>query len=288
MIRRVAVGCGTFELSDEEPRPAPPLSSSAVPVVLLHGFAGSKETWASLRGWLGESRRVLSLDLPGHGGSMPGDGEAAGLSMERCAAAVVNLLVEALGLPRFALAGYSMGGRLALAIALEYGDRVERLVLESASAGIADPDEREARRRSDEALARFIETAGLEAFADRWERMPIFSSLANQSEEVRADLRRRRVASSAAGLAASLRAMGVGRQPWLGTRLGELKMPALVIAGALDAKFVTIGKNLSAGLRRARLEIIDGAGHLPHLERAAEFNRFVAEFLDGEAPQGSS
>lgn len=278
MIRRIAAGCGTFELSDEGPHAAP--SSPVEPVVLLHGFTGSKESWLQLREWLRRTRRVLSIDLPGHGGTtFQGDG-VENCSMEACAAAIIELLTGQLGVPRFALIGYSMGGRLALFIALEYGEYVTKLVIESASAGIADPGEREARRASDEELAKFIETRGIEAFVDRWERMALFASLRNQPEHIRAELRRERLASSGAGLAAGLRGMGVGRQPWLGARLSELKMPALIVAGALDAKFVEIGRNLSAGIRGSRLEIIEGAGHIPHLERAAAFSRLVTDFLD--------
>jgi 2-succinyl-6-hydroxy-2,4-cyclohexadiene-1-carboxylate synthase len=286
MIRRVALGCGTFELGDDGPSPAPfPSAPAREPAVLLHGFTGNKQNWAPLRDEVARTRRVLSLDLPGHGGTEMAHAE--GCSMERTAAAVIELLVGALAVHRFVLVGYSMGGRLALFIALHYPDRVERLVLESASAGIADRGERQARIRSDEALARLVETDGIEAFVDRWELLPLFSSLAGLPAEARDELRRQRLACSPAGLAASLRAIGTATQPYLGRRLGELRMPVLVVAGALDAKFVEIGKNLSAGIACSRLAIVEGAGHIPHVERAAEFNRLVMSFLDNDARQTS-
>jgi 2-succinyl-6-hydroxy-2,4-cyclohexadiene-1-carboxylate synthase len=286
MIRRVALGCGTFELSDEGPAAGSfPSASARDPVVLLHGFTGSKQSWVALCAELAPTRRVLSLDLPGHGGTEMT--QAGGRSMERVAAAVMELLIGALAVPRFALVGYSMGGRLALFIALHYPQRVGRLVLESASAGIADRREREKRARSDEALAQLLESAGIEAFVDRWERLALFSSLAKLPAEVRESIRRQRLACSASGLAASLRAIGTGTQPYLGRRLGELRIPALIVVGALDAKFVEIGKNLLTGIRGSRLEIVEGAGHIPHLERAAEFNRLVAGFLDNQARQTS-
>lgn len=280
MIGRVALGASIVEFSDEGPWVHVPHQQRRVPVVLLHGFTGSKESWLELRGELSHSRRVVSIDLPGHGGTQTGPG-LENYSMPSAAAMVTTLLTENLGAPRFVLLGYSMGGRLALAIALDYPSRVEQLVLESASPGIADQSERARRRQSDEELAAFVETRGIEAFVDRWERNPRFDSLVALASDQRKRLRSLRLRCSASGLARSLRAMGAGAQPWLGDRLAELQTPTLLVAGALDHKFAEIGRAMAARIPRAGLEIIGGAGHAPHLEQPAQFNRVVARFLDG-------
>lgn len=274
MIRRIPVRHGVLELADEVPDGRPP----AVPaIVLLHGFTGSKESWLELREELRKTRRVLSLDLPGHGATQI-SGDASRFSMESTARSVIEAL-EALDITRFALVGYSMGGRLALYLALEYGTRVERLALESASAGIADPDERRRRKQADEELAKFLESAPIDAFVKRWESMPLFDSQRELGAGVRESLRRARLSCTPAGLAASLRGIGTGNQPWLGARLGELALPVLIVVGALDSKFMKIGAHLARGIRRASLSVVSGAGHTPHLERPAEFNRALINFI---------
>lgn len=285
MIRRVEVPGAVFEVSDESGGANRAREAGGAPqaerecVVLLHGFTGSKQSWACLRSALAQRRRVVSLDLPGHGATVT-SGAAGCPTMAQCAELVAEVLA-ALGVERFSLVGYSMGGRLALFLALRQARRIHRLVLESASAGIAEPAERARRRAADEELAALVEKCGVEAFIERWERIALFESLAELALETRAELRRQRLSCQAGGLAASLRGMGAGAQPWLGEQLGRLAMPALIIAGGRDSKFVAIGRELAARLPKARLAIIAGAGHVAHLERPAMFNRTVIDFLDG-------
>ena len=83
-----------------------------------------------------------------------------------------------------------MGGRVALQFALGAPDRLWALVLESASPGIDDADEREDRVRSDDALADEIEQNGIEAFVDRWQAIPLFASQSRLSDAARDELRR--------------------------------------------------------------------------------------------------
>ncbi len=269
MIRRIRLRQGFLEMSDE--------GSGGEAVLLLHGFTGSKESWIGLRRALAPERRVIALDLPGHGGTEVGR-DPADYSMERSSEGIENVLRE-LAIERVALVGYSMGGRLALYFTLSRPERVSRVVLESASAGIADATERAERVASDEALAALLESAGIEAFVERWEALPLFQSLADLTVEARDRLHRQRLACSPAGLAASLRGLGTGSQPWLGDRLGEIGVPVLLIAGSRDAKFARIGRDLVRSIPEARLEIIEGAGHIPHIERPEAFDRLVHEFF---------
>lgn len=271
MIFRRAIAASTLELADEGHAELPP-------VVLLHGFTGAKETWASLRRRLSARYRVITIDLPGHGGSDPVPGGFAA-TVDAIAA-----LLDALWVGTAALAGYSLGGRLALALALTRPDQVARLLLESASPGIADDAERETRRHEDDRLANFVETAGIEAFVDRWERLELFATLAALPPEARGALRRQRLAGSASGLAASLRSVGVARQPWLGERLGEIAIPVTLVAGSEDTKFRAVAAAMATRITGARLEIVDGAGHVTHLERSDAFEAVVDRFLAGHAP----
>src|SRR3954452_22885700 len=100
-------------------------------LVLLHGFTQTRQSWRRTIAALGGRRRALAPDLPGHGHAA-----ARPASFPACTG-----YVRALGGERFALAGYSMGGRIALHAALALGDRLDRVVLVGARPGIADPVE---------------------------------------------------------------------------------------------------------------------------------------------------
>lgn len=224
------------------------------PLVLLHGFSQTGRSWDGVRAALG-GVETLAPDLRGHGG-------AAGARPIETAALVADVL--ALAPPgRFALAGYSMGGRLALHVALAAPERLAGLGLISTTAGIEDVDERAARRAADEALADEIERDGIEAFAERWAALALFAS---QSPEVRARAQRERLAQDPAGLAASLRGFGTGAMEPVWSRLGELSMPVAVIVGEADAKFRAIGDRLVEALPAGRLALVPGAGHALPLE----------------------
>lgn len=252
------------------------LAGDGPALLLLHGFTGAAATWAPFVGRL-NGRRTIAVDLIGHGGSdAPADSER--YRMERCVADLCAVL-DALGVTRADVLGYSMGGRVALHLAAAAPERVRALVLESSSPGIADPAERRARLAADEALAAAIERDGLAAFVDRWERLPLFASQAALPAETRARLRAQRLRNDPAGLAASLRGMGAGRQESLWDRLGSLGMPALLIAGELDEKYRAIAGAMASAMPGARAEIVPGAGHAVHLERPHAFLDAVLSFL---------
>jgi 2-succinyl-6-hydroxy-2,4-cyclohexadiene-1-carboxylate synthase len=241
-------------------------------LLLLHGFTGSREAWADLEPALAGVCDVIAVDLPGHG-SNPGP-----LSIEASA----DVLAEGLGRRRVDVLGYSLGARVALRLAIAHPDVVDRLILESPSAGIANEDKREARRREDERLATETERDGIEAFVDRWERNPIFATHGDLDAAVAARQRAIRLAQSARSLAGSLRAAGQGAMTPLHRRLGEVRAQTLVIAGALDTARPR-AEEVAAGIPSARLAIVDGAGHTPHLERPDAFASLVLEFLQEPA-----
>ncbi len=275
MRRSVRVRAGVVALA--EYGPARPLLSGVPCVVLLHGFTGSKASWTGLARSLRSAWRVIALDLPGHGDTVIHDRR-----FDYSLAATAELVAEALArldAAPFALVGYSMGGRLALQLALVHPRRVARLVLESASAGLVTPAARRRRQRADEALAAGLERDGIGAFVRRWEKRPLFRSLADAPARVRAGLRRQRLACSAAGLAASLRGMGAGAQPELWSRLPTVTVPTLVVVGACDRKFRRLGRGLVARIPNASMTVIEDAGHMPHLEQPRRFHGAVRAFL---------
>lgn len=247
-------------------------------VVLLHGFTGSSASWAQIAPRLAQAGyRVWAPDLLGHGaGDAPAD--PARYAMAQAAADLAALFRiwqgeagEQAGEKPLHLLGYSMGGRLALYLALHHPQWVQTLVLESASPGLDDPAQRAARRAQDEALAQRILERGISAFVDEWERLPLWASQARLPEEVRRSLRRQRLANRPLGLANSLRGMGTGVQPSLWPHLGELTCPVLLVVGAEDAKFVAINRRMARLIPQARLVVVPQAGHTVHLEQPAAF-----------------
>jgi 2-succinyl-6-hydroxy-2,4-cyclohexadiene-1-carboxylate synthase len=252
---------------------------SGPPLLLLHGFTGSAAEWAGLAPRLAQLREVIAVDLIGHGrSSAPAD--PARYTMEHCVVDLLALLDE-LGHERVELLGYSMGGRAALQLAVAAPGRVRSLILESASPGIADEAERAARVASDEELAARIEREGLEWFVEHWAAIPLFASQAALHHEERAALRERRLGGTARGYANSLRGMGAGRQPSLWARLPELTMPALLVSGELDVKYLAIAERAAALLPAGRHAIVRDAGHTVHLEQPEAFADLVVGFLSG-------
>jgi 2-succinyl-6-hydroxy-2,4-cyclohexadiene-1-carboxylate synthase len=207
---------------------------------------------------------VLSVDAPGHGRS----------------AAHRTDLVEGARLlgdtgGRAAYVGYSMGGRLALHLAVERPELVERLVLVGATAGLDREDERAQRRAADEALAADLERDGLDAFLARWLANPLFATLPAGAAGVED-----RKENTVEGLAASLRLTGTGTQRPLWDDLPRLVMPVLFVVGALDAKFTTLAHRMRERWGGdATVEVIAGAGHACHLEQPDAFLDVVVPFL---------
>lgn len=248
-------------------------------LMMLHGFTGCAQSWDQLEPALSPRFAMILPDLPGHGRTQAPD-DPARYRMERCVADLIAIL-DALDIERTHLLGYSMGGRLALAAAIEHQDRIASLILESASPGLADAAQRQARAASDNALADLIERDGVEEFVARWERMPLFATQERLPQAVRAQVRTRRLANDCGGLANSLRGLGTGVQPSLWERLGELRIPCLIMAGEMDAKFSAIAQSMAAAIAGSRLALVADAGHTIHLEQPAVFARLVLEFAGG-------
>jgi 2-succinyl-6-hydroxy-2,4-cyclohexadiene-1-carboxylate synthase len=234
-------------------------------VVALHGFTqhgGMFEELAAL-----VEMRLVAPDMPGHGAAA--DVPASFLSTVDAVAPLVR---------RRPLLGYSQGGRIALGVALLYPDAVSHLVLISSGIGIADPEERAARRRSDRALADRIEREGLQTFLTWW--LAQFEGLRRRGATWVAEDLSMRLQNTAEGLATALREAGQGVQPYFGSRLEELEIPVLYLAGGNDPAYLTIGREVAARAVRGRLAIIEGAGHSLVGEAprrvAAEIERFLS------------
>jgi len=266
----------------------PGATTAAVPLVALHGFTLDSAGWQPLTRHLPADRPVFGVDLPGHGHS-PASTDPRAYTMAAAVSGAARALA-AHGVPTAHWLGYSMGGRVALSLALSRPRACASLVLVGASPGLADASEREKRVRADEALAEELQRVPLEAFVDRWLAQPVFAGLARLGPAHIAAARARRLRSDPAGLARSLRGMGTGAMPPLWDRLGQVAMPVLLVTGALDAKFTAIADRMNALLPHARHLVIPDCGHAVHEESPAALAAAVTAFLQSadRAPRSAS
>ncbi|MFH1330173.1 MAG: alpha/beta fold hydrolase [Actinomycetota bacterium] len=234
----------------------------------LHGFTQRGSMWDEVGAMTGGE--WSAPDLPGHGGRPACSWEEA--------VALVGGLLEGIAPPR-CLVGYSMGGRLALAVALDHPELVDRLVVASAGPGIEDAAARQRRLADDLALAGRLEAMGTAAFVDEWLARPQFAGLAARPPEWRAADREARVGNDASGLAAALRLLGQGAQPYLGERLGEPGLPVLLVAGSEDRRYAEMARRMGARLARATVAEVARAGHAVVGERPAEVAALLASWV---------
>ena len=254
---------------------------SGPPLVLFHGFTGSTVNWSDHVVVFAQYFQVVTVDLPGHGlTDSPAD--PSRYAMGQVASDLIVLLDEISDQPAHLL-GYSMGGRLALYMAIQYPHRFQSLILESASPGLQTDSERSERRVRDEVLADRIERTGIESFVDYWESIPLFASQQRLPIERQQALRHQRLRNRPQGLANSLRGMGTGVQPSLWQDLDALNLSVLLLAGELDTKFVGIARQMYDLLPDAQLLIVPDAGHTVHLEQPGAFQRGVMDFLRGQS-----
>ncbi|UOQ95610.1 hypothetical protein MUO14_04370 [Halobacillus shinanisalinarum] len=160
-----------------------------------------------------------------------------------------------------------------------YPQYVSKLILESASPGIAHSDEQMARRVKDQGLIDRIASQGIEEFANYWRDIPLFKSQEQLPIEVRVRVQEERLGHDPQGLIQSLKGMGTGRQPSWWDRLSHLSIDTLLIVGEWDEKFVTINKKMKDRLPCSTLVAAEKAGHTVHLERPKFFAKIVEDFV---------
>lgn len=243
-------------------------------LLFLHGFMGSGQDWMEVVEALPE-RRCILVDLPGHG--LSADCPIDCHPMPRVARALVVVLDE-LEFEQCIPVGYSMGGRLALYLALAHPDRCGALVVESGSAGLDTEEERDNRRQWDESKASELERQGLDAFLEDWYRQPLFRSIGRDAARFAALMDRRRH-NDPAGLASSLRFMGTGSQPSLWSQVAGIPFPWLAVAGELDPRYRKTLRDMVSHSKKGRLVTIPDAGHNTHFENPEAFSRALREFL---------
>jgi len=244
-------------------------------VLLVHGFPLDHRMWEGQIAVLSAQYRVIAPDLRGFGASAAGaEVSDEPVTMERMADDLAALL-DAVGISSpIVLAGLSMGGYVALAFWRRHAGRLRGLVLCDTRAEADTPEAAAARRRTAERAAR----EGTAFLCDDMLPRLLAAPAREHSPEVVALVRRMILEAPPRGVAAAALGMGMRSDatPWL----PEIACPALLLVGGDDA--ITPPESMRAMARsmpHARLVEIPGAGHLAPLERPAEVNAALLDFL---------
>jgi 2-succinyl-6-hydroxy-2,4-cyclohexadiene-1-carboxylate synthase len=242
-------------------------------LVFLHGFLGAQDDWAEVIGLIGEEHYCLAYDLPGHGASMV-DEEAA-YTVPGCAALIAaDLQRRALVTPQ--VVGYSMGGRVALALALDYPAVAERFVMESASPGLLDASTAAARRERDARWAARWLSEPIDAVLRDWYAQRVFEGIDADAARYERMLQRRR-RNRPEALARSVEGMSVGRQTPLWDRLPDLQRPVLVLAGERDRSYCVVAEQMAVRSPMVQTALVAEAGHNAHVEQPERFVRTLRQ-----------
>ncbi len=232
------------------------------PLLALHGFAGAPAAWDAVAAEVGERALLAAPWLPGHD---PLPGWFGGGTFEDAADAITRALPEIHPGP-WHLAGYSLGGRAALAMVVRHPALFASACLIGASAGLRSDAERRARRESDALWARMLRERGLRAFLEAWEAQPLFAGQQGLPVAMQDAQRSWREGLDAEGLARSLEWLGLGEMPDLWPALATVRVPVLLVAGARDEKFASLARAMAPEFPDAEARLVAGAGHNVVLE----------------------
>jgi 2-succinyl-6-hydroxy-2,4-cyclohexadiene-1-carboxylate synthase len=251
-------------------------------VTLLHGFTLNGQSWDELVQKMPAGWRWLTPDVRGHGSA-----KTEPCTMDDCVADLTALW-DLHGVERSHVVGYSMGGRLALHVAVRLPERTRSLLTIGAHAGL-EPAAREARRAADDALAQRIERDGIEPFLRYWESLPMFAGIARRGPEFAAWLHALRVSNRPSGLAASLRGMGAGAMEPLWDELGAIRVRTTFVAGDQDSPFIAMAQRMAQHVRDSRLRTVQDSGHAAHFEQPDAMVGILADHLRwAAAPAGTA
>jgi pyruvate dehydrogenase E2 component (dihydrolipoamide acetyltransferase) len=239
----------------------------ADPVILIHGFGGDLNSWMFVQPALAEARRVVALDLPGHGGSVKEVGSGDPDSF----AETVEAALTSLDIARAHFVGHSMGGAIAALVALRSPQRAASLTL------IAPPGL--GREIDGEFIDGFVR-AGRRRDAAEMLRRLVHDPASVSRAMIEETLRYKRLDGVETALATIARAwFAEGRQHVkLTERLKQLAIPVQMIWGRDDC-IIPVAQ-AQALTTHIPVHILDATGHLPHLEKAGEVSRLIRQFID--------
>jgi 2-succinyl-6-hydroxy-2,4-cyclohexadiene-1-carboxylate synthase len=245
------------------------------PLLFLHGFMGDCQEFDPILPYFWDDFYCLVIDLPGHGQTEV-MGDDSNYGMEKTAIALINFL-DYFQLSKIGLIGYSMGGRLALYLALHFPEKFSHLILESASPGLQSAIARKKRIEHDAQWIKKLKNENFSEVLTEWYQQSLFNSLRNLPDF--SDLFARRLNNSPEKLAKSLQYLGTGQQMSLWEKLHQGSVPLLLLVGGQDHKFVAINQKIAVDYPQTQLIIFPHRGHNLHLEDSHDFALALRQFL---------
>jgi 2-succinyl-6-hydroxy-2,4-cyclohexadiene-1-carboxylate synthase len=246
--------------------------------LLCHGFTGSPRSWDEVAQGLCLAADVFALEIPGHGGRDEGLQETS----FPCLVAKLASTLPVLHKGPFYLGGYSLGGRIALALAVAHPELCRGLVILGASPGLEREKDRQERRAWEKSWVEVLRRDGLAAFLDAWQRLPLFASQALLKEAECEVQRRIRSSHDASGLAMALDGLGLAAMPNLWPQLQNVDLPVKIVVGEHDEKFRRIGAAMVKRLPRAKMDVVPGVGHNVLLEAPGRTLKALEEIVDDD------
>ncbi len=248
-------------------------SPSNPTLICLHGFMGSGADFQFLTDALAEHFYIVLPDLPGHGASRDFKNNQQ-WSIPFCSAALADSLRP---LAPLHLLGYSLGGRVAMTLAVNEPSLLSSLIVESATPGIEDPQQRRERITRDDRLAKQLQMGDLADFLDDWYRQPLFKDIERLPGFTH--VYRRRLQNSPRHLARALSEMSSGRMPGLWGGLANITCPTLLINGDQDVKYAAINARMQKTNPSFRRSEARGAGHNVHFSKPDWYIKHLSDFL---------
>jgi pimeloyl-ACP methyl ester carboxylesterase len=251
------------------------------PLVLVHGFSCGVRSWDPQLRALSDTRRVVVYDVRGFG--MSEAPERADAYSQALSVADLAALLEHLGLERAAIGGLSMGGNIALNLAIAHPDKVSALIVADTGAGSDDTAQWIAGAQQ---FADVAERGGVEAFADLAIANPLFGRYIAGRPERERFIRTCLTVHRARGIAHTAREV-LCKRPTLYSlepQLRTLRVPTLLIVGEHDAPCVKVHEFMARAIPGVRSVVLSGVGHLANLEAPDAFNTAVRGFLDAVQP----
>ncbi|QYJ88134.1 2-succinyl-6-hydroxy-2,4-cyclohexadiene-1-carboxylate synthase [Shewanella mesophila] len=241
-------------------------------LVLLHGFLGNKQDWQTLMPRLSQHFYCVCLDLPGHG-------DSPSITLDKPGFVQVSQVIEqtlaALNVSHFHLLGYSLGGRIALHIALLMPEKVLSMTLESCHYGLDSQVSRSERLQNDEQWDERLQHLTMTEFLTLWYRQAVFADL---SDDVRANLIKRRANNTAAALRSIYLATSLGQQQHLSNIPNQLVGDWHYFVGKQDKKFMHLAQQWQSKAP-IKLHFFENAGHNIHLVSSQAFCNTLIQHL---------
>ncbi|MGB0647188.1 MAG: alpha/beta fold hydrolase [Bradymonadia bacterium] len=250
-------------------------TSPGPPIVCLHGFGGSGLDFDVLATHLVQHQQIIGLNLPGHGGveftSKPRQ-------------SIVDSIHAVCTTP-FVLMGYSMGGRIALELAQASTLPITKLILIGTTPGYRNDTERHERITFEAKVKARLTRDSVAGFESWWRTLPPIKTQSRMPEPFYEEMLNRRLRNHLGHLAESLCHFGTSQMSPMWSKLTQLNMPVLLLAGETDQKYRTLAHEMDSHLKHSRFVTITDAGHAPHLESPRATAAVIRQFLSQDGTE---